>query len=532
MSDFYENNETDDLFRRAFEGQQIEPPTSVWENVKNVALERQLIGYQSANLWLKGLSSVLTVMLGSVGYLYWQKTKEIAPITATPTQIVRTITKNDTIFVNRQMPVYVQVPAARQLVSDNEALTQNNDEILVEASERLTQKTDNEAIENKQNRLTNDNNTGDNENENLANKTTNGDAVTNKNRIAKNKTANNNTERLIKNQKSSTYVADNESNTTPTGSNTKIIDNTAEAAVSQSYNTNTAAATNFVLAPLTPLPFMPEYMAVASPEFEYKNRFKSNTRLRRGLNMDWLNGTSIIGYMSLNDKSNFFTLRDTQDAFSISEQEMKTSHTWGLRVETKISKKLAITVGYKHSKLALEQNNPKEDKSIELEIHKGSQQYLLKTPTGIASINTSEFTTGRKEDKLSINQKISQSVEIAQIPVNLRYAFWQKRWQMYSLAFYGLGGVNITIPYNQTANVIVKFNNKNYLRTLTSFDNIQNAWGVQAAVGTELGFGYHAKIFIEPSINQTVTSIVKDMPVRTLIGNRGVRFGAKWSFGK
>ena len=69
MADFNED-EIDKGFRRVIEGKNVEPPGSLWANIRISVLERQLIRYQCVNLWLKGTVGVLATLLSGTAFLY------------------------------------------------------------------------------------------------------------------------------------------------------------------------------------------------------------------------------------------------------------------------------------------------------------------------------------------------------------------------------------------------------------------------------------------------------------------------------
>ena len=133
MSDLDEN-ELDKAFRMGIEGQHIEPPPSVWKAVRSTALESQLIKYQTANLWLKGITGVLTVLLSGTTYLWYQAAK--SPDVATQMQVI-TQTKTDTVFVPRTDQVVIatlpqpqtttnkEQVADKQVVLPNDAVAEN-----------------------------------------------------------------------------------------------------------------------------------------------------------------------------------------------------------------------------------------------------------------------------------------------------------------------------------------------------------------------------------------------------------------------
>ncbi|HAK79168.1 MAG TPA: hypothetical protein DCM71_20245 [Runella sp.] len=105
MADFNED-EIDKGFRRVIEGKSVEPPASLWANIRISALERQLIRYQSMTFWFKGAVGVLAALLGGTGYFLYQA-KSALPLVQ---KEVVTITKTDTVYLTKSEKVFVDRP--------------------------------------------------------------------------------------------------------------------------------------------------------------------------------------------------------------------------------------------------------------------------------------------------------------------------------------------------------------------------------------------------------------------------------------
>lgn len=123
MSDLDEN-ELDKAFRMGIEGQHLEPPPSVWKAVRSTALESQLIKYQTANLWLKCITGVLTVLLSGTTYLWYQAAKSPD---ATPQVQIITQTKTDTVFVPHTEQVFVPIQSQTHIEKEKIQVAENQD---------------------------------------------------------------------------------------------------------------------------------------------------------------------------------------------------------------------------------------------------------------------------------------------------------------------------------------------------------------------------------------------------------------------
>ena len=98
--------EFDKGLRRIAEGQAVEPSPSLYAGIRLAALERQLISYQSAALWLKGTIGVLAVLLGVTGLLLYKAGNE--PNTQVAAAVIPA--KADTVYVTRTEQVFTDRP--------------------------------------------------------------------------------------------------------------------------------------------------------------------------------------------------------------------------------------------------------------------------------------------------------------------------------------------------------------------------------------------------------------------------------------
>jgi hypothetical protein len=104
------SNDIGKVFRSAIDGLSMTPPKAVWENLRMVALQTQLLRYQTINRWLTVYASIVTLLLGGsivehfshneVEYLIPSKTKLVYQ-----TRVIHdTITLSKIVYKNSKSP--------------------------------------------------------------------------------------------------------------------------------------------------------------------------------------------------------------------------------------------------------------------------------------------------------------------------------------------------------------------------------------------------------------------------------------------
>ncbi|MDI9867026.1 hypothetical protein QM480_21985 [Flectobacillus sp. DC10W] len=69
-----------------------------------------------------------------------------------------------------------------------------------------------------------------------------------------------------------------------------------------------------------------------------------------------------------------------------------------------------------------------------------------------------------------------------------------------------------------------------FYTTLRDFSNTQSYWSYQLGIGAELELGRSTSVWVEPYYNRTINSFVKDLPLQSNLQNTGMKFGLKWHF--
>jgi len=98
---------------------------------------------------------------------------------------------------------------------------------------------------------------------------------------------------------------------------------------------------------------------------------------------------------------------------------------------------------------------------------------------------------------------------------------------------YGLMGTNVNMPLNEEIKLDVFQPNRVKSRfTFTEIQNQRTSIGLNFGVGLSAHYGKHIGIFVEPTYSQSLTSIVRNMPIETYLYSFGVKMGLSWQFGK
>lgn len=99
------------------------------------------------------------------------------------------------------------------------------------------------------------------------------------------------------------------------------------------------------------------------------------------------------------------------------------------------------------------------------------------------------------------------------------------------ISLYGAGGINYHIPSSQHMNVeVYESDGHDYYTTLRSFSNTSSYWSYQFGIGAELELGHNSSVWVEPYYQRTINSFVKDLPLQSYLQSTGLRIGLKWHF--
>ncbi len=99
------------------------------------------------------------------------------------------------------------------------------------------------------------------------------------------------------------------------------------------------------------------------------------------------------------------------------------------------------------------------------------------------------------------------------------------------ISLYGAGGINYHIPSSQHMNIeVYESDGHDYYTTLRSFSNTSSYWSYQFGIGAELELGRNSSVWVEPYYQRTINSFVKDLPLQSYLQSTGLRIGLKWHF--
>ncbi len=99
------------------------------------------------------------------------------------------------------------------------------------------------------------------------------------------------------------------------------------------------------------------------------------------------------------------------------------------------------------------------------------------------------------------------------------------------MSLYGIGGINYHMPSSQIMNIeVYESDGHDYYTTLRSFSNTRSYWSYQFGIGAELELGRNSSMWIEPYYQRNINSFVRDLPLQSYLQNTGVRIGLKWHF--
>ncbi|GAB2797959.1 hypothetical protein GCM10027275_49320 [Rhabdobacter roseus] len=520
MADFDEN-EFDEGFRRVIEGQGAEPPPSAWANIRVAALERQLIRYQSAALWLKGIAGVLAVLLGVTGYLLYQaKSEPTEPLAmATPESKRNTvfITRTERVFVDRPVIRYVerQRPESKsqRLNSDPNPLNSNP----------------NQSTQNNYDRNVTLNNPPDGANK-IIGLSNNKKVLDPKQKTADGGQESTRSENLVDRKPDSNLDGKTPAETPAIdgprgGKGTELATTSAEAE-------QKAAPINLNL--LTAQPLLTS-RTLSMPRLRYRlpaSLLPKAPKIRIPLSEK----LSLSAYVSP-DWSKVDVRRDEADAFKYGDEELQAGIVAGIRAGLSLSKKWSLLAGVEFGQNTFDDGNKRL--ILNAETIDGQTAYFYRTALGTVGIPSDLLSTPVQPGDV-VGLEVHEPIQrwVLNLPLSLRYDIWQKQFLLLEklplkFTVYGLLGGYAQLPLRQEGVVeIYEDNGREFTGEVKNFRNLRPSYGINLGAGAELGFARHISVFVEPNYSQGLSSVVKDMPLRTSINGFGVKFGARWEFGK
>lgn len=519
MADFDEN-EFDEGFRRVIEGQGAEPPPSAWPNIRLAALERQLISYQSTALWLKGIAGALAVLLGVTGWLLYQAKSDPAGPLAIATPEIKT----DTVFITRTEQVFVDRPVVRYVErqrpeSDDRSLNSN----LNPLNSNLTQR----ALSNYDKNVTLDNP--------LDGGNTGTSVLNSKNGIG--------TKQQAGDEGQKPSLGENSIGRKP--GNTLAGQRPAAAAIdgsraekgAQSIAAALAAeqqSARIILKTLNARPLLTG-RTLPMPRLRYRLPASYVPEIPK-IRIPLSEKLSLSAYASP-DWSKLDVRRDNVDAFNYGDEELQAGLVAGLRASLKLAGKWSLLAGVEFGQNTFDDGSKRL--ILTAENNGGRPAYFYRSALGTVEVPADQFSTPAQPGDvvgLEVDEPIQRTV--LNLPLSLRYDIWQKRFLLLEklplrFGVYGLlGGYGQLLLRQQGEVEIFEDNGREFKSELRNFSNLRPAFGLNLGAGVELGVARHLSIFAEPNYSRGLSSVVKNMPLRTTVNGFGVKLGARWEFGK
>jgi hypothetical protein len=498
MSDFYDNDELEKAFRENIEGRSMNLPPSVWSNIKVAALERQLIRYQSTTNWFKGVSGLLaTALVGILLWVYQQKT----PAQLSNKAIV--FTKIDTLYLTQTQKIYVSQPAAQLRVIQQERLTyqkqiKNLTQALVAYQAQEVENTTNQKLTT-------------NHNPKLQ-------IFTNKQPITTQPTPKDNNQPMAAGE-------------SQTNDNVESFDSKNNT---KNQNVPSVAQT-LVLEPMESIAYPTTEPILTIPKVRYKAP-EAAIKAPKAPVEPLKNRFSLAVYLQP-EWNNADIRRSERQAFDYANQNIRDGHTLGFRAGLKLTPKWSVLAGVEFTKLGFDEFNRKLNFTAE-DID-GTPTFLYRNALGTVVIpNQKLIDKPQIGNVLQVESNEPITARFARVSLGLRYNVLSKKLQINPLnplrwTLYGLAGGAIYIPQRQDIRLdIFQPNRQGAHFKFTEVENQHLAFGMNVGLGLSADYGKRIGVFIEPTYNQTLTSLVRNMPINTYLQSFGLKTGINWRLGK
>lgn len=500
MADF-NDDELDKGFRRVIEGKSIEPPASLWADIRISALERQLIRYRSLTLWFKGATGVLTALLGGAVYFICQVPKPAPPL---PKE-VSIVTKMDTVYVTRTEKVYIDRPVIVYTEKSNyliESPGANSENRRFGANHLV----------NDSKHIKNEAETGEKMPVNLAT----GSALS-----------------TWKQNESATSLIGNTANMAFLSRKRGELDNGTVKSNQSTQENAISPGESGTIDFLEPLPI--QVTSSFTPKINVNPLVKTTANWFK-TKKTFVGKLSLSGYLT--PKWNSIDVRRGEpNAFKYGNEKLEPGAAVGVRAGVKISKRWSLLAGIEVEGTRFGDGNHRQ--ILTAEPINGTYGYLYRTALGTVELPDEDFSVQAQAGSvvgLEIHEYIQRYV--LNLPLSIRYDVWSKRFRFLQqlpmkLQFYGLLGWYWQLPLLQEGSVDIFENTGRQLTgELPKFHNLHSSFGVNVGLGTELGIGKRFHLFVEPTYTQGISSVVRDMPLRSVTNSFGIKVGTKWSFKK
>lgn len=231
--------------------------------------------------------------------------------------------------------------------------------------------------------------------------------------------------------------------------------------------------------------------------------------------------------------------KDAIQAFGLGDEAISNSSSIGLRVGFKLSKKVSIHSGVELQTMNFVHQGADKEKVIAESGMDGKPLFFRHTMFGVALIPLTEMTANPQVGShILIEGDKGHFIEAIRIPLSIKFQLhdWNFSgfgWRGAGLSLYGIGGGYFVIDNKQQLMVeIYEPDGHDFYTTLNNFKNTKAYTGLNFGIGGELSFGRNFQIFAEPYYQTTLTSLVKDMPIRTFVNGIGLKIGINYQFSK
>lgn len=547
-----DEHEFDEGLRRIAEGQAVQPSPSLYAGIRLAAVERQLISYQSATLWLKGTIGVLAVLLGVTSLMLYKAGNEpntqVAAV-AIPAKIDTVyVTRTEQVFTDRPVVIYVEKKSAgnqsETLLPGQDLYDETGAPIYSRQNDRLANQPNSDlstidAVSNTSGRNGPDGIQRSRKGNLAANETSAPVLENAKTNAQPNDTSDDGKGESmigqeIKGEKPGTMYPTKNSGSR---SGFSTLENAATAGKDAPFESGQAKRIAFDVSRLN------ASVQKSKPGFRLpKVAYQKSGQVQAPPPKVAKIKTPLAERLSLSvyaspDWSRLDVRRDEPDAFQYGDEELQPGILAGVRVGLKLGGNWSLLAGAEFSGSSFDEGTRRQ--ILTAENANGQIGFPYRTALGTAVIPGSLLSSPPAVgDRIGLELDDDIERYALNLPLALRYHIWQKRFLLLKqlpmhFTAYGLLGGYAQIPLRQEGEVeIYEELGREFETDIAGFRNLRPAYGLSLGAGAGLGVGKHLSIFAEPTYMQGLTSVVRGMPLSTTIGGFGVKAGLTWGFGK
>jgi hypothetical protein len=285
---------------------------------------------------------------------------------------------------------------------------------------------------------------------------------------------------------------------------------------------------------LEPLPIQPE-PSFGIPKINFHSSVKT-TGSSPKIKVPLVNRLSVSAYV-MPKGNNIDVRRGEPNAFKYGNEELGPGVAAGLRAGIKWTDRWSVLAGIELEATRFGDGNHRQ--ILTAESINGTFGYLYRTALGTVELPDEELSTQAQAGSV-VGLEVRESIQryVLNLPLSVRYDVWGKRFRFLQqvpmkLQFYGLLSGYWQVPLLQEGHVeIFESTGRQLTGELTKFQNLHSSLGINLGMGTELGIGKRFYVFLEPTYTQGITSVVRDMPLRSVTNSFGVKVGTKWNVKK